>query len=743
MQQKQNPTRLSALTLAILSSFCAMPVLADEEAQAQDEKRDASAEVLEVTARRVSERIQDVPVAVTALSEQKLFDMGAQTLVDIERTVPNLTVNASRATNSTITAYLRGIGQNDPLWGYEPGVAVYIDDVYMARPQGGVLDILDIQRVEVLRGPQGTLYGKNTIGGAIKYVTRELPDYTRGYVEAAVGAYNQRDLKAGVSTPLVDDKLYLGVSAAKLSRDGFGEVKGDSPYAGDDLSDKDITAARVNLTWKPTEDLSVKLVADDISDDSNARGGQRLSVSGSSGFYPTVYQPLDDRYDTRQNLDPDRNEVNTSGQALTINWAINDAWQFKSVTAKREGDTLSDIDFDQLNRPTFDVLAVYEDEQSSQEFQLTYDGEQLNFVSGLYFFDGEACGAFLNVLAHAGISQETSGCVDTKSQSLYAQASYQFTDALSFTLGGRMDEDEKDADVRLRRFLGLDGTGTVLFDGGFSGKETFDEFSPRLGVEYKFNPDLMVYASYAHGFKSGGFNMRGNILIDPNAGAPFDPETVDTIELGLKGSWFDNRLTGYFALFTQDYEDKQVTVGATVGVTPVQRVLNAADAEADGFEMELNAKLTDKLTLNLVYGYLDAEYNEFIFAITSTGQQTDISDTAPFINAPEQQYTIGLSYEMDLGIGQLLLLADYNYRDDTYIFETPTAVDQDAYSLYNASAVLYVDNSNWRFALHGRNLGDEEYRTGGYNFPGATFDNTITGFYGDPKTWTLSAMYSF
>ncbi|NQD37865.1 TonB-dependent receptor [Permianibacter sp. IMCC34836] len=744
MQQKQNPNRLSVLTLAILSTMAAAPSFADDDADAAAaEKRDNSTEVLEVTARRVAERIQDVPVAVTAISEQKLGDMGAQTIADIERIVPNLTINASRATNSTITAYLRGVGQNDPLWGYEPGVGVYIDDVYMARPQGGVLDLLDIQRVEVLRGPQGTLYGKNTIGGAIKYITRELPDYTRGYVEAAVGAYNQRDVKFGFSTPVVDDKFYVGVSGAKLNRDGFGEVVGDSPYAGDDMSDKDITAGRINLTWKPTENLSVKLVADDIQDDSNARGGQRLTVSGSSAGYPTVYQPLDDRYDSRQNLDPDRTEVNTSGQALTITWDISDDWQFKSVTAKRKGDTLSDIDFDQLNRPTFDVLAVYEDEQKSQEFQLTHAGEKLDFVSGIYLFDGDACGAFLNVLAHAGISQETSGCVNTKSQSIYAQGSYKLSDRWSLTLGGRSDKDEKDADVRLRRFLGLDDSGTVLFDGGFSGDETFNEFSPHIGADFKINSDMMVYASYSHGFKSGGFNMRGNILVDPDAGKPFDPETVDTLELGLKGSWFDNRLTGYFALFTQDYQDKQVTVGTTVGITPVQRVLNAADATADGFELEMNAKLTDALSLNIVYGYLDAQYDKFIAAVTPGGVETDIADTAQFINAPEQQYSVGLSYDMDLSFGQLLLAADYAYRDDTYIFETPTAVDQKAYSLYNASAVLYLDESNWRIALHGRNLGDEAYRTGGYNFPGNTFDNTVTGFYGDPKTWTLSAQYSF
>ncbi len=751
MQQKQNPNRLSVLTLAILGSLAAVPALAEEKADAEatataenkTEKRDASAEVVEVTARRVTERLQDVPVAVTALSETKLLDVGAQTLVDIERFVPNLTLNASRATNSTITAYIRGVGQNDPLWGYEPGVGVYIDDVYMARPQAGVLDLLDVQRVEVLRGPQGTLYGKNTIGGAIKYVTRELPDYTRGYVEAAIGDYNQQDVKVGFSTPLVEDKFLIGISAAKLSRDGFGEAVADSPYAGEDLSDKDITAARVNLTWHITDSLTAKFVADDIQDDSNARGGQRLAVSGSSAFYPTVYQPLDGRYDTRQNLDPQRNEVTTAGQALTITWDINDAWQFKSVTATRDGDTLSDIDFDQLNRPSFDVLAVYEDEQDSQEFQLSYTGERLDFVSGVYLFDGEACGSFLNVLGHAGISQRTAGCVDTKSQSLYAQGSYKFTDALSVTVGARTDEDEKDAEVRLTRWLGLTGTGTVLFDGGFTGNETFDDFSPHVSVDYRLSPETMIYASYSHGFKSGGFNMRGNILVDPDADKPFDPETVDTIEVGLKGSWLDNRVTGYFALFTQDYKDKQVTVGTTVGVTPVQRVLNAADATGDGFEMELATKLTDNLTLNVVYGYLDAQYDKFIASITPGGVETDISSTAQFINAPENQYSIGLSYDWELSFGQLLLSGDYVFRDDTYIFETPSAVDQDAYSLYNASAVLYLNDSGWRIGLYGRNLGDEAYRTGGYNFPGNTFDNTITGFYGDPATWTLSAMYSF
>lgn len=738
--------RVSLLSLSICAALNTPQALANDEAETA-KNGDESAETIEiVTARRYREALKDVPVAVTTFSEDKLDRMGAQTVVDIERSVPNLTVNASRATNSTLTAYLRGVGQNDPLWGYEPGVGLYIDDVYFARPQAGVLDILDIERIEVLRGPQGTLYGKNTMGGAIKYITRELPDSARGYVDVALGSYNQRDIKLGYSAPLSGD-LMAGVSVAKLSRDGFGEVVADSPFAGDAVSDKDIQAARLNVTWNIADNLKLKLVADDIQDDSNARGGQRLSDNCIGTSCTVVFTPLDDRYDTRSNLDPSRNEVSSSGQALTLTWDIDKNWQFKSVTAKREGDTTSDIDFDQLNRPSFDVLAVYEDEQLSQEFQLNYDGDALHSVMGLYFFDGDACGEFDNVLGLLGLTQETSGCVNTKSQSIFAQASYRVADRWSLTAGGRYDRDKKDATVRFKRFLGLNDQGTLLFDGGFDGDKTFNEFSPRIGVEFTVDNNTMMYASMAHGFKSGGFNMRGNILADTEAGNPFKPETVDTTELGIKGVWFDNRLTGYFAIFDQDYQDKQVTVSNViiVGTTPttVQRVLNAADASGKGYEAEMSFKATSNLTFNLVYGVLDAEYEKFVAALDVNGNPTDISETAQMINSPEKQYSFSASYNVETAVGNVLFTAEKSYRDDVYVFEAATAVDQEAYSLLNASVIFYPNNSQWRFALQGRNLKDEAYRTGGYNFPGNVFDNTVTGFYGDPKTYTVSANYSF
>lgn len=745
MRTTRFPYRKTLLVSAVLGVLSGAPVYAedapDAENAATEEQQKSGAEVIEVTARRYKESIKDVPVAVTALSEQKLMDKGTQTLIDIERFVPNLTVNASRATSTTLTAYIRGVGQNDPLWGFEPGVGLYIDDVYVARPQGGVLDLLDIQRVEILRGPQGTLYGKNTMGGAIKYVTRDLPDYTRGYVEGVIGSYNQRDVKAGFSTPITDT-LLIGISAANLTRNGFGEVVGPSPFAGTDVSDKDITAARVNVTWKPSDTVTVKFVADDTQDDSNVRGGHRLDTSPTTGD-----APLEDVFDTRQNMDPKRQEVTSSGQALTISWAMSDDWEFKSVTAQREGDTLSDIDFDATQINSFDVPAIYQDEQFTQEFQLTYTGERLDFVSGVYYLDGDACGNFDVVFGLVPLVQTTYGCVNTVSKSLYAQASYRFDDAWSMTLGARYDEDDKEATVGVNRFLGLPGTVILPLPGGeFTESETFDDFSPRVGVEYRASENTMWYFSYSHGFKSGGFNMRANPALDPAANQAFQPETADSFELGFKGSFLDNRVQTYVALFTQKYEDKQVPVSVVLpGGGFVSRVLNAADADLNGLELELNARITDDFSLFLMYGYLDAEYNEFVGSLGVDGSVTsDLSDVARVINAPENQYTIGLSYELEAGPGRLLMSTDYAWRDDLFIYDVSPLTDQEAYGVWNASVVYYLADSGWRFALHGRNLADEEYRTAAYDFSTtAVADSLLTGYYGDPMNWSLSAMYSF
>ncbi|WP_251357869.1 TonB-dependent receptor [Kangiella sp. TOML190] len=750
MKAKNSKFKYSAIGLSVLSVLFANS-LAAAEANSEPEADSAkdSADVIHITARRVQEDPQKVPVSVSYFTDEALEEAGVQNITHIENYIPNATFNASRGTNSTLTAYIRGVGQNDPLWGFEPGVGVYIDDVYVARPQGAVLDILDIDRIEVLRGPQGTLYGKNTIGGALKYVTKELTPETEFTAQLGVGNFGQLDFKIGGQTALGSDKWMLGYSFASLNRDGFGEVKGDSAFAGDDLSDKDVLAGRLNLTYAHSDDLRFKLVVDRIEDDSNARGGGRLTTSNVSNL-----PPLSDVHDTRQNLDPDRNEVNTSGEALTINWNINDRWSFKSVSAQRRGDTTTDIDFDQLNINDFDVPATYDDEQLTQEFQFAYNQGNLNGVFGYYYYDGEAKGSFDvllgQILGGLGFSTTTSGVVDTRSHSVYGQGSYQFDDQWSMSFGGRYTHDDKRAYVNVLAFLGVD-TSVAPFQvrSNFNNDETFDNFSPHLGVQYQMNDDVMLYSGYSQGFKSGGFNMRANQAADPGADQPFKEETVDQIEFGVKSTLLDDRLQLNAVVFYQDYDDKQVTTNTNVDLdndgineTFVGRILNAGRVEAYGLEVETLYSATDNLKFFFNLGLLDADYKEFD-GFDVTGNRID-PDDINIINTPETTANLGFNYQIPMASGAYWLLnANAAYRDDVKIFDLDSPVDQSGYTLVDAAVSYITAEGDWRFTLSGRNLTDKEYRTGGYFFPDLGVEGTVTGYYGDPRTYTLTATYSF
>ena len=235
-----------------------------------------------VTARRYAEDLQNTPIAVTALSAGTIQTQDVTNLQDLNSFVPNFKISADRATSSTINVYIRGVGQSDPLWGFQPGVGVYIDDVYLARPQTALLDVIDVQDLEILRGPQGTLYGKNTIAGAIKYVTRDIDGPATLTASATGGNYGEHDEKLYFSTPVIDDHVYFGLALADLQHNGYGQVVAQpgttpSPYIGEDVSNKDVLAGRANLTIKWGESSKLRLAAFDILDNSNAAGGQRLN----------------------------------------------------------------------------------------------------------------------------------------------------------------------------------------------------------------------------------------------------------------------------------------------------------------------------------------------------------------------------------------------------------------------------------------------------------------------------------
>jgi len=735
---KQPKFQKSLIAAAVTTLLSSPMVLAQQNENAEAE--DGKLERIEVTARRTNESLQEVPVAVSAFGEGELERDGIEDITELQYKMPNTTFQVSRGTNSTLTAYIRGVGQQDPLWGFEPGVGIYIDDVYVARPQGAVLEVLDVQRVEVLRGPQGTLYGKNTIGGAMKYVTRELTGYDEFEVKGTVGTYNQRDLKVSGQTALADN-FYVGGAFATLNRDGFGEFVN----TGDENYNKELMTGRFNAKWLVNKDINVKFAADWTKDDSNARGGHREQESLLSD------EPrLTDVYDAYTAM-PTWNEVENEGYSMTVDWAINNDWMFKSITAYREGSTNTNIDFDSTVNPVLLVPAVYEDEQTTQEFQFMYRDDRLDFVGGLYFYEGEACGEFGTVLGLLGLSIDTGGCVDTSSEALFGQATYQLDDQWSVTLGGRYTRDDKNADVFRYTYAGVKfldrgdySADPIVINSDFTTQADWSKFSPHASVSYQVDPAVMLYASYSNGFKSGGVDMRADVSLNPDAANPYDPETVDTVEFGVKSEMLDGRMRLNAAAFFSDYQDMQVTVQRAIeGGGVASQVLNAADSTVQGFEIESTFAATPTLNFNGSLGYIDAEFDSVAFFNPETQQVEDVSDLWSFQNTPKVTANLGFTKEFALESGSLVWSTNVSYRDDTQIFEVPSPLDEEAYSLTNTSVVWYSNSSQWTVGLHAKNVFDEEYRVSGYNF-GSTFgESIVTGYYGDPRTVSLSVGYRF
>jgi len=748
---KQNITPVTlAVSLALLS---ATSVAAE---QAPKVKK-AELERIEVTARKTVENLQEVPVAVTSIGAQELAENGISVMTEVQQFSPNTTLQSSRGTNSTITAFIRGVGQQDPLWGYEPGVGIYIDDVYIARPQGAVLDLLDVQQIEVLRGPQGTLYGKNTIGGAVKYVTKEMSGDATLNIQGTVGSYSQKDLKVTGQLPLIDEKLYVGFGFATLNRDGYGEFLTSALDNQDrENYNKDVTAARVTLEYTPTDDLFFRLAWDKTDDDSNAKGGYRLLPS-----LLTNAPVPDSVYDSYTSL-PTWNKVELEGMSLTARWDMSANTSIKYVAATRESYSPTNIDFDNTSLPIFDVPAIYDDEQTTHELQL----------SGLYYYDGESCGQFeaiLGVLGQSlgapGLTREVSGCSNSTSKAAYIQGSYDFDEKWSMTLGARYTKDSKEAIVNnglifdivypesgwIPGYVRPEGqlVPTVLDD-----SEDWSRFTPRAGVEYQYNNDIMFFASYSQGFKSGTFNPRATTA-EPAA----RPEVVDSIELGMKSEWNDN-LRANLTVFTLDHKDRQY-ISVLPGDSAAdlnQRLGNIGESKSDGVELELSYVANDALTFDASIGYIDSSFENVIDTNPDTGETFDKSDRFSVSNTPDLTFNLGATYRLYTEMGDFVINGNYYHRGDYALFEEDSLLTQDAYGLLNIGVTWYSADGHWTAGIYGKNLTDEEYMIGGYQFvapdpsdptdtskytPGLGGDNTLIGYYGDPRTISLTVGYRF
>ena len=748
-------------------------------AQGETDDKQVGIEEVVVTAQRRAESLQSVPIAISAYSEEELRTRRIDSLGGLADRTPGFAIGQFFPTQPQI--YIRGIGSNDDGPAADPSTVVFIDEVYVGRAAGWTANLFDLQRVEVLRGPQGTLYGKNVVGGAINLITRKPDENFRAQLSASAGNLNSREYQGVLSGPIAGN-LYGKVSFNDMSRDGYLESKvGLFPEAfpsRDPLSlgqfeqlNKNNTGLRAGLRWLPTEELEINLGVDSASLDENAPGFFRQGTADAqmiSGLLPQYAG------DPRINLQdrPAQTTNETTGFNLRVDYEL--GWStFTSISSYRESETLNTDCCSANNEEEARLLAssptapvfgqvllgtgnvTREDaDQLSQEFRLTSTGSgPLEWVAGLYYLEentdriesfdygigfSDGFGGFDTfVPPTTGITTQFG---QTESIAVFGQASWNVTEKLRLTAGARWTEDTKKL-----RSIGQAGGFLVSENFDVQVDESWDEVTPKYVVDYQLTEEVFLYALASKGFKSGGF--QGSPPSEFNATVPFQPEIAWLYEAGFKSEWFDRRarinLTGFYT----DYTDLQVFQllvpegsPADAGVLVAQ---NAADAEVQGLELEVTLAPTRGLTLSASYSYLDATFSDFFPPAgfnTPSGVDPNQRAGNRLRNAPEHSGTLMAVYQMNLKDGKgLMFQADWRYQDDA--FQDPdnqAGAAIEAYDLLDARVAVTSSDAKWELALWAENLLDEDYFIHGFpSEQGGTMTPGPPRLYGVSLTWSI------
>ncbi len=774
-----------------------------------DQSQDQAARLMEelvVTARRREEGLQDAPLAVSAYTNETLDYRGVTRLDEIARFVPGLTLENNPSfggASNSAAIYLRGVGQKEFLPTTEPGVGLYVDGVYVARSVGAILDIVDVDRLEVLRGPQGTLFGRNTIGGAISINTikPEPGGELEGELSVSAGTDDLLRLKGVVHVP-ISDTFATRLSIASFEQDGY--VKRTD---GTDLGDDDTITARWAFAWQPNDRFSADLAFDMTRDRENGPAMQLIGIdftdlsqlngvvlappppmafihnvtaaavapgvpcaatdAAGNGITsnPSVPNCYDDRFigadDQNEGTAPAYSETDVFGASLTLNYEFNDALTLKSITAWRELDSEFARDGDHSPHRISQFYDDLQQDQFSQELQLLGTADRLNWIVGLYYFNED--GDNENILDFTVSNFRSGGEFDNEAWAAFAQMTYDLTDRLHLTVGGRYTDEEKsfkpDQIIFTNYFAGISqvvppGNPLAALDAPFlqAGERILpfiekqidiDEFTPMVNLAFDATENAMLYLSYSEGFKSGGFTQRVFPPVVAGFTAPpgtpdidliptYEPEFVEVIEFGFKTSFMNDQVRLNGAIFQTDYDDLQVQVFNSVA--PVTQNIGAATIE--GLELELMASPGGGWFFEASLALLDASYDDIDTGITLIGENFD------FERVPETTASLGVSKEFSLDeLGAVTLRADWSYRSETYNDAYNTAIlETDSYDLVDASIRWSNVAEDWTVVLSGRNLTDEEFLiTGVY---GTAFQS-YEGAYNRGRQWQFEVRKSF
>lgn len=779
-----------------------------------------------VTAQKREQSAQDVPIAISAFGQDFIDEAGVDDVFELQFFVPGLTVYNNQSAAQT-NFNIRGVGTAGNSLSLESSVGIYVDGVYRSRQSSGIGDLVDLERVEVLKGPQGTLFGKNTASGAVQFLTAKPNlDAFEGTLELQAGNEDYRNVKGAISIPVVEGRSAFRFSGGWTERDGYVR----NVATGTDLNERDRYNLRGQFLFDNGNDLSVRVIADyseldeqccaasNIFDGPGDTTAAFLAAGGAippTGNLPgaSFILPLDlvaqltgfvgspvvlaNDFDDRrvsQDIDPFA-EVEESGLSVEVNWDLNETTTFTSITAYRsyESDDFVDADFNAL-----DILSASggttDQDTFSQEFRLNgIWGDRLTYVAGLYYFDQELerettlrLGSVANLLLTGGLptsalvggagvcpligisddvcngpafpggeGSDNFSTQDQTSWAVFAQADYQLTDDLTLTLGLRYLDEEKDLNVRFTEtiFTPIFNAFTPLAPNVPDVPDvTFDdtEVTGTAKLSYYWNDDTMTYISYGRGYKSGGTNID---RISPATGAPllFDPETSDSIEMGLKTQFLDKRVRLNLAVHQTDFDDFQANTFVGTGFV----LQNAGEIQSRGFELDVLALVNSWLSLAAGTAYVDAEYDSFVggscirtpFGATPDQGQPNFPTVCDASGntvggTPEWTYYGSVIAERPLGDGTLFGRLDVNWRDDN-----PAGTDNDpnkegdSYTLTNLRLGYRFAEDRYEVTAWAKNLLDEDYQDGGFN--SVIREGSLSAYHTEPRTYGVTFRANF
>ncbi|MBP7334320.1 TonB-dependent receptor [Niveispirillum sp.] len=715
--------RWSVASTALLLAAGVLPAAAEELLQLEE---------IIVTARRMEENLQRTPVAVTAVSEADLRDKNIESLLDIGAVAPNVMVG-SQSANGGLNGgfFIRGIGQDRSGIGFDQGVGIYVDDIYQSRSDNSLIDIVDVERVEVLRGPQGTLFGKNTIGGAIRYITKAPSSKAGGYVDATVGSYDRADIKASVNVPLTET-LFVKATVGSLNRDGYIKHVVDNDRDGDQDTQVGQVQVRALLSDRLTVDLSAAKTRS-----KNSGRAYIIDYIDAADTFPTRFRaktglPFDNRFASTgpyTRYGGDNTSYSYDGYTLSgvINFDVTDDISLKSITGYMQADIMSANDWDGTQYQVYDIVNDRKIDQFSQEFQLSGAGfdNRFHYVGGLYYLTESPVD---NAIVYTAFDAQfpaprlTSQSQTVDSYAAFAQGTYSLTEQLSVTGGLRYSRDDKSA---------KGSRADTRFSG--TGEGSWDDVSSRASIEYQWNDDVMTYAAVTKGFRSGGINIG---TAAPVVFTKYDPETVWNYEGGIRSDLLDRRLRLNITGFHMDYTDQQLT--ALNQATNTIFMQNVGSSHRTGLEVETQALVAEGWRLEGTFGYLEAKYDD-------VGTATGITKNSRVLRSPKYTYTLGSSYTVPVGAGTMTSNLNYNYRSKQSTTSTDTnSVLLDGYGLLNARIQYDAPDEAWSVAVQATNLADKVYYIGGIDFARR---EALTGVsqldVGRPREFAVNFRYRF